>query len=424
MPSDRSYFLQPASVGDYRELARRRLPRQFFDYIDGGAYAEATLEENIGDLRKVHLRQRVLRDVSHIDLRTEVLGRKLAMPVALGPVGLAGLFARRGETQAARAAVKAGVPFCESTVSLCSIEEVKAATDAPFWYQLYVMRDRGYARELLQRAHAAGCPVLLFTVDLAVLGARYRDTRNGMAGPGNLFGKLARGWDLASHPSWLLDVAVGGKPLVFGNLSDAVPQARNLTDFRAWVDAQFDPSVTWNDLAWLRENWPGKIVAKGILDVDDARIAADLGFDGVVVSNHGGRQLDGVPSTISALPAIADAVGDRLDVLFDGGIRSGLDVVKALALGARACLLGRAWAYALAARGEAGVTHMLDILRKEMEVAMALTACSDVGSINADMLADITSATGPRNGAKNHNNMDNLSEPGGARCSNIEAISS
>jgi L-lactate dehydrogenase (cytochrome) len=424
MPSDRSYFLQPASVGDYRELARRRLPRQFFDYIDGGAYAEATLEENIGDLRKVHLRQRVLRDVSRIDLRTEVLGQKLAMPVALGPVGLAGLFARRGETQAARAAVKAGVPFCESTVSLCSIEEVKAAIDAPFWYQLYVMRDRGYARELLQRAHAAGCPVLLFTVDLAVLGARYRDTRNGMAGPGNLFGKLARGWDIASHPSWLLDVAVGGKPLVFGNLSDAVPQARNLTDFRAWVDAQFDPSVTWNDLAWLRENWPGKIVAKGILDVDDARMAAELGFDGIVVSNHGGRQLDGVPSTISALPAIADAVGDRLDVLFDGGIRSGLDVVKALALGARACLLGRAWAYALAARGEAGVTHMLDILRKEMEVAMALTACSDVRSIDGGMLADIANATSLRNGAKNHNNTDNLSESGRARCGNIEAISS
>lgn len=422
MPSDRSLFLQPASVGDYRELARRRLPRQFFDYIDGGAYAEATLEDNIGDLRRVRLRQKVLRDVSSIDLRTEVLGQKLAMPVVLGPVGLAGLFAKRGEVQAARAAEKAGVPFCESTVSLCSIEEVKAATSAPFWYQLYVMRDRGYARELLQRAHAAGCPVLLFTVDLPVLGARYRDTRNGMAGSDNASGKLARAWDLASHPSWLFDVALGGKPLVFGNLSKAVPEARSLPAFRAWVDAQFDPSVTWNDLAWLRENWPGKIVAKGILDADDARMAAEFGFDGVVVSNHGGRQLDGVPSTISALPAIADAVGDRLEVLFDGGIRSGLDVVKALALGARACIVGRAWAYALAARGEAGVAHMLDIVRKEMEVAMALTGCTDLRSINSNIL------DGRSNGADMPGAADkkinDMIEPGRARCSNTKAISS
>lgn len=416
MPRDRSLLLQPASVGDYRELARRRLPRQFFDYIDGGAYAEATLEDNIGDLRRVRLRQKVLCDVSSIDLRTEVLGQKLAMPVVLGPVGLAGLFARRGEVQAARAAEKAGVPFCESTVSLCSIEEVKAATSVPFWYQLYVMRDRGYARELLQRAHAAGCPVLLFTVDLAVLGARYRDTRNGMAGSGNAFGKLARAWDLASHPSWLFDVALGGKPLVFGNLSKAVPEARSLPAFRAWVDAQFDPSVTWKDLAWLRENWPGKIVAKGILDADDARMAAEFGFDGVVVSNHGGRQLDGVPSTISVLPSIVDAVGDRLEVLLDGGIRSGLDVVKALALGARACILGRAWAYALSARGEAGVAHMLDIVRKEMEVAMALTGCTDLHAINSSILARMPAAQ--------HNGPNDLIEPGRARCSNTEAMSS
>lgn len=412
MPTDQSLCLHPASIADYRELARRRLPRQFFDYLDGGAYDEVTMRENIDDLRTVHLRQRVLRDVSHIDLRTEVLGQKLAMPVVLGPIGLAGMFARRGEVQAARAAEQAGVPFCESTVSVCSIEEVRATTSAPFWYQLYVMRDRGYARELLQRAHAAGCPVLVFTVDLAVLGARYRDTRNGMVGGAGLHSKLARAWDILSHPSWLLDVPVRGKPLVFGNLTGALPKAQTLPQFRSWVDAQFDPSVTWKDLTWLREHWPGKIMAKGILDPADARMAADAGFDGVVVSNHGGRQLDGVPSTISALPAIVDAVGGQMDVLVDGGIRSGLDVVKALALGARACILGRAWAYALAGAGEAGVAHVLEILRKEMEVAMALTGSTSVRALDGDALATRPSPVGDRM------DMERV------KCSDIRAMSS
>ncbi|WP_136417042.1 L-lactate dehydrogenase [Herbaspirillum sp. ST 5-3] len=383
----RPSFLQPASAGDYRELARRRLPRQFFDYLDGGAYDEATMRNNVEDFRRVLLRQRVLRDISHINLKTEVLGQKLAMPVILGPVGLAGMFAPRGEVQAAQAAERAGVPFCESTVSICSLEEVRANTSAPFWYQLYVMRDRGYARELLQRAHAAGCPVLVFTVDLAVVGARYRDVRNGMTGISSPFGKLAKAWDFISHPAWSLSMAMRGKPLVFGNLVKAMPAAQSLPAFRAWVNAQFDPAVTWNDLAWLRENWPGKIVVKGILDPDDARTAASLGFDGVVVSNHGGRQLDGVPSSISALPPIVDAVGDRVEVLVDGGVRSGLDVVKALALGARACIIGRAWAYALAGAGGAGVAHVLQIMRKEMEVAMALTACTNLNEINKDILA-------------------------------------
>ena len=429
MPSERPFrsfrpfFEQPASISDYRELARQRLPRQFFDYLDGGAYDEISMQANGDDLRRVQLRQRVLRDVSRIDLRTEVLGQKLAMPVALAPIGLAGLFARRGEVQAARAAERAGVPFCESTVSICPIEEVRAVTSAPFWYQLYVMRDRGYARELLQRAHAAGCPVLLLTVDLAVVGSRYRDTRNSMGGANGIFGKLAQAWALASHPSWLLDVPLGGKPLVFGNLSKAVPQARSLPAFKAWVDAQFDPSVTWKDLAWVRENWPGKIVAKGILDAEDARIAADAGFDGVVVSNHGGRQLDGVPSTISALPAIADAVGDRLEVLLDGGIRSGLDVIKALALGARACLLGRAWAYALAGRGEAGVAHVLDIIRKEMEVAMALTGCSDVRSIGRKVLADAWMKKDLPDGTRNNTDDESAYELERKRLGTINVVS-
>lgn len=385
-PNDRPLGLAPASVRDYRELARKRLPRQFFDYLDGGAYEEVTMRANMADLARIGLRQRVLRDVSTVSLATEVLGEPLAMPVVLAPVGLAGMFARRAEVQAARAAERAGIPFCESTVSICSIEEVRAATTAPFWYQLYVMRDRGYAEDLMQRAHAAGCPVLVLTVDLAVVGARYRDTRNGLSGALSLGSKLSRAADLLSHPGWVSDVALGGRPHTFGNLEKAVPNAKNPTAFKSWVDNQFDPSVTWKDLAWVRSKWPGKIVLKGILDSEDAKEAAEHGADGLVVSNHGGRQLDDTPSTIRALPAIADAVGDRMDVLLDGGIRSGLDVVKALSLGAKACMIGRAWAYAVAARGEAGVSHVLDIMRKDMEVALALTGITDVCNLSSSVL--------------------------------------
>jgi len=381
MSESRQRFLQPASILDYRELARRRLPRQLFDYIDGGAYDECSLRANVEDLQGVRLRQRVLRDVSEINLATSLAGQAMALPVVLGPVGLAGMFARRGEVQAARAARDAGIVFCESTVSICPMHEVHAAVGPAFWFQLYVLRDRGYAAELLQRAQALGCEVLVFTVDLAVMGARYRDTRNGMSGNDDARTRLARAWDLLSHPRWLADVGVHGKPLVFGNLRGAVPDAQGLAGFRSWVDAQFDPSVRWQDLDWLRANWSGKIVLKGVLDVDDARTAADMGFDGLVVSNHGGRQLDGVPSTIAVLPEIAAAIGERMQILFDGGIRSGLDVVKAIALGADGCMLGRAWAYALAAGGEAAVAHMLDILRKEMLVAMALTGCTRLADL-------------------------------------------
>ena len=383
---DRPLGLAPASVRDYRELARRRLPRQLFDYIDGGAYEESTMASNMADLEAIHLRQRVLRDVSSRRLATTVLGEELTLPVVLAPVGLAGMFARRAEVQAARAAARVGIPFCESTVSICGIEEVAAATDRPFWYQLYVMRDRSYAEDLMARAQAAGCRVLVLTVDLAVVGARYRDVRNGMAGALGPVQKLARGYDLARHTSWLRDVAIGGKPLTFGNLERAVPGASTPDAFREWVDGQFDPSVTWDDLAWVRENWTGSIVLKGILDPEDARRAVDHGADGIVVSNHGGRQLDAVPSTITALPAVVEAVGDRAEVLVDGGIRSGLDVVKALALGARACLVGRPWAYAVAARGEAGVRDVLRILRTEMEVALGLTGYADVADLDPSAL--------------------------------------
>lgn len=382
----RGLGLAPANADDYRELARRRLPRHLFDYLDGAAYDEHTAGENLAGFRRLGLRQRVLRDVSRLKLSTRVLGQDLALPVVLAPLGLAGAMARRAEVQAARAAEAAGVAFCESTVSICSIEEVRAATTAAFWYQLYIMRDRGYARDLMARARAAGCEVLVMTVDLAVMGARYRDVRNGMAGGLSPAGKLAKAWDLISHPRWLLDVAVKGKPLMFGNLTTAVPDARSLPEFKAWVDSQFDPRITWQDLAWVRENWPGRIVLKGILDVEDARAAAAAGVDGIVVSNHGGRQLDGVAASIEALPAIVDAVGDRLEVLMDGGVRSGLDVVKALALGARACLLGRAWGYAVAARGEAGVAHLLAMMRSEMNVALALCGIDDVAKLDREAL--------------------------------------
>ncbi len=378
--------LQPATVRDYRELARRRLPRQLFDYADGGSYEEATMKANEADLERVLLRQRVMKDVSIREQATEVLGQTLSTPLILGPVGLAGMFAPRAEVQAARAAEAAGVPFTESTVSICSIEEVADATSVPPWFQLYVMRDRGYAEKLMARAAAVGSPVLMLTVDLAVVGARHRDTRNAMVGEPSARAKVRRALDLVSHPGWLRSVAIGGKPLTFGNLAEVVPGAKTPEDFKEWVDAQFDPSVTWDDIAWVRENWKGKLVVKGVLDPEDARRAVDAGVDGLVVSNHGGRQLDSVNSTAAALPAVAEAVGGNTEVLADGGVRTGLDMVKMLALGARAVIIGRAWAWAVAARGEQGVSHMLEVLRSDADVALALTGSNSVSDLGPDSL--------------------------------------
>jgi L-lactate dehydrogenase (cytochrome) len=383
---DRPMGLAPATILDYRELARRRLPRQLFDYIDGGAYEEATMRANVSDLEHVLLRQVVMRDVSVREQAVSVLGESLAMPVILGPVGLGGMFARRAETQAARAAEAAGIPFVESTVSICAIEEVAEAISRPPWFQLYVMRDRGFTTELIGRAHSVGAPVLVLTVDLAVVGARHRDTRNAVVGRVPPLAQALRALDLVSHPAWIRDVPIAGKPLTFGNLERAVPGARSPAAFREWVDAQFDPSVTWDDIAWVRSNWPGKLVVKGVLDPNDARRAVEVGVDGVIVSNHGGRQLDSVPSTARALPAVAEAIGGSVEVLADGGVRTGLDVVKMLALGARAVLVGRAWAWAVAARGQSGVRHMLEVVRADIDVALGLTGQTSVDSLDSSAL--------------------------------------
>jgi L-lactate dehydrogenase (cytochrome) len=378
--------LVPATFADYRELSRRRLPRQLFDFIDGGSYQEVTLRDNAGDLDRLRIRQRVLRDVSQLDLSTSVLGERWAMPVAFAPVGLAGLMRRRGEVQAARAAEAAGVPFSLSTVGLCSIEEVAQASRTPFWFQLYMMRDRGFAAELIARARQARCSALMLTVDLAYTGARYRDVRSGLAGGLAFRGRLAVALDRMRRIGWVRDVALGGRPLVFGTIASRLPNARSLPEFFEFVQGNFDPSVTWKDVEWVRTLWGGPLVIKGVLEPADAKMAADAGAQAIVVSNHGGRQLDSVPSTIVALPAIADAVGDRIDVIFDGGVRSGLDVVKAVALGAKGCLIGRAWVYALAALGEAGVTRMLQTIRKEIEVAMALAGVTSVSAIDRTLL--------------------------------------
>ena len=378
--------MKAASVNDYRELARRRLPRFLFEYIDGGSYDEVTLRRNVADLESIALRQRVLRDVSAVDLTVELFGQRLAMPVALAPVGLAGLNARRGEVQAARAAEAAGVPFCLSTVSACSLAEVAAGVTRPFWFQLYMIRDRGFMRELLAQAEATGCATLVFTVDMPVPGSRYRDYRSGLAGARGIGGAMRRYAQALLRPHWALDVGLLGRPHTLGNVAPVLGPNTGIETFFAWMRNNFDPSVTWKDLEWVRQRWTRPLVLKGILDPADAVEAARLGVDGLVVSNHGGRQLDGVPSVARALPAIADAVGGQLTVLADGGIRSGLDVVRMLALGARGVLLGRAWAYALAARGGAGVAHVLELIAAEMRVAMALTGTTRVGSIDRKLL--------------------------------------
>jgi L-lactate dehydrogenase (cytochrome) len=380
--------MKAASTLDYRELARRRLPKFLFDYIDGGSYAELTLRRNVSDLESIALRQRVLRDVSRVDLSCQLFGQRFAIPVALGPIGLAGLNARRGEVQAARAAESAGVPFCMSTVSACPLAEVRRGTSKPIWFQLYMIRDRVFMRDLLAQARDAQCSALVFTVDMPVPGSRYRDYRSGLAGAPGLPGSVRRAWQALMRPRWAWDVGLRGRPHSLGNVAPVLGKNTGLEDFFAWMRNNFDPTVSWRDLEFVRSEWRGPLIVKGILDVEDAIAAAAVGADGIVVSNHGGRQLDGVLSTARALPPIADKVGDRITVLADSGVRSGLDVVRLLALGAKGVLLGRAWVYALAAAGEAGVAHVLKLIEAEMRVAMALTGTTSLAAIDRSILVE------------------------------------
>ncbi|MCQ9084018.1 FMN-dependent L-lactate dehydrogenase LldD [Vibrio harveyi] len=371
---------------DYRAAAKAKLPPFLFHYIDGGSYDERTLKRNSDDLGDVALRQRVLRDMSDLSLETEIFGEKLAMPIALAPVGLTGMYARRGEVQAAKAAEKKGIPFTMSTVSVCPIEEVAPAIERPMWFQLYVLKDRGFMKNVLERAKAAGVTTLVFTVDMPVPGARYRDMHSGMSGPN---AAMRRVFQAMRHPSWALDVGVLGKPHDLGNISTYRGEPTKLEDYIGWLGANFDPSISWKDLEWIRDFWDGPMVIKGILDEEDAKDAVRFGADGIVVSNHGGRQLDGVLSTAKALPSIADAVKGDLKIFVDSGIRTGLDVVRMLALGADCTLLGRSFVYALAAQGGAGVENLLDLYDKEMRVAMTLTGAKTIADLSRDSLVKI-----------------------------------
>ncbi|MDO4697950.1 MAG: FMN-dependent L-lactate dehydrogenase LldD [Pasteurellaceae bacterium] len=376
-----------SSANDYRKAAKRRVPPFMFHYADGGSYAEQTLARNVSDLSEIALRQRVLKDMSQLDTEIELFGEKLALPAILAPVGALGMYARRGEVQAAKAADNKGIPFTLSTVSICPIEEVVPAINRPMWFQLYVLKDRGFMKNALERAKAAGCSTLVFTVDMPTPGARYRDMHSGMSGPYKEIRRVIQG---ALHPFWAWDVGIKGKPHTLGNVSKYLGKDVGLDDYIGWLTQNFDPSISWKDLEWIREFWDGPMVIKGILDPEDAKDAVRFGADGIVVSNHGGRQLDGVLSSAKALPAIADAVKGDIKILADSGVRNGLDIVRMIALGADACMLGRSFVYALSTAGQAGVENMLDIFKKEMRVAMTLTSNQKVSDITRDALVDFS----------------------------------
>jgi L-lactate dehydrogenase (cytochrome) len=372
-------------IEDLRQQARRKVPRAFFDYVEAGSYAGETLRANRKDLEKIKLRQRVMVDVSARDASATMLGRKVSLPLALGPVGMSGMQRGDGEILAARAALAAGIPYTLSTLSICSIEDVAHAVAQPFWFQLYVMKDRGFVRSLIERAAAGACSALMLTVDLPLLGQRHCDLKNGLAVPPSL--KLRNLVSMACHPRWCARL-LAGKRWSFGNLEGYVSGRSGAQSLAQWVGGQFDASLNWKDVEWVRSIWRGPLIIKGILDPDDARLAVQTGASALVVSNHGGRQLDGAPSSISMLPRIADAVGGGAEVYFDGGIRSGHDMLRALALGAKACLIGRAYVYGLGAAGQAGVAQAIDILRHELDVSMALTGCRTIGDIGPHTLAN------------------------------------
>ncbi|WP_455466356.1 FMN-dependent L-lactate dehydrogenase LldD [Bartonella sp. B39] len=375
-----------SSTLDYRKAAERRLPPFLFHYIDGGAYAEETLRRNCTDLQALALRQRILKQIGKVDLSTKIFDQTLNLPIILAPVGLTGMYARRGEVQAAHAAVAKGIPFTLSSVSVCSIAEVQKAVGSTFWFQLYVLKDRGFMRDVLERAWASGVQTLVFTVDMPVPGARYRDAHSGMSGP---YAGLRRILQAFTHPHWAWNIGVMGRPHDLGNVSTYLQKRIALDDYVGWLGANFDPSIGWRDLQWIRDFWKGKMILKGILDPEDAREAVQFGADGIVVSNHGGRQLDGVLSTTRALPTIVEAVKGDLTILVDSGIRSGLDVIRMIAQGADAVMIGRAFVYALAAAGEKGVAHLLDLFANEMRVAMTLTGAQTVKEITGESLVNM-----------------------------------
>jgi len=370
-------------IEDLRQLARRKVPRAFFDYADSGSYNEETLRANRADLEAIKLRQRILVDVSARSLATTIIGQKVAAPFVLAPIGLCGMQHGDGEILSARAANEAGIPFTLSTMSICSIEDVAEATGKPFWFQLYVIKDRSFSKDILERAVKAKCNALVLTVDLQVLGQRHRDIKNGMTVPPEI--RIKNVIDVATKPAWAWSI-LKGKRKTFGNLAGHVKGMDDVNSLAQWTNSQFDPALNWKDVEWIKKIWPGKLILKGILDVDDAKTAVKLGADAIVVSNHGGRQLDGAPSSISALPAIADAVGSDTEVLFDGGIRTGADAMRALAMGARACLIGRAYIYGLGAGGQAGVAKAIEILEKELSVTMALTGTNKIADIDGHVV--------------------------------------
>jgi L-lactate dehydrogenase (cytochrome) len=380
------------SIDDLRLMAKRRVPRAFFEYADRGSYAEETLRANRSDLEKIKLRQRVLIDVDKRELATTIVGEPASLPIVLAPTGLTGMQHADGEILACRAAHAAGIQFTLSTMSICSIEDVAAANPKPFWFQLYVMRDRGFARSLIERAIAAKCSALMLTADLQIQGQRHRDIKNGLTVPPQV--TLANLFDVATKPAWALSV-LRSKHKTFGNLDGYVKGMSGVKSLAAWTSSQFDPTLSWKDVEWVRDLWPGKLIIKGILDLDDARLSTKTGADAIVVSNHGGRQLDGAPSSASVLPRIVDAIGSEMEVLFDSGVRSGQDVLRALALGAKGCLIGRAFLYGLGAGGEAGVRTAIELIRKELDISMALTGVSRIDQIDRRVLADWASNSPP-----------------------------